>query len=137
MTVSGSSNVAVYIENCNLVKNGGYGINLSTTGSKIGYILNCGFGSGTQVNTSGQTNSLGSVEVSGSVTYAANVTPWNAPTTGDFRIILPQAQYAGRGAFTQTDGTNTGTVAYPDIGAAQHVQAPIGLTTGARAMTTY
>ncbi len=116
----------IYAENCNFVKNSGYGINFAGTGNVQGAITNCGFGSGTQVNTSGQTNGLGGVEVSGSVTYPSGVTPWNAPTTGDFRIILPQAQYVGRGTFTETDGTNTGTVAYPDIGAAQHSLASAG-----------
>ncbi len=137
LTNASSNPMSCYIENCNLVKNGGFGINNAGTGGRTGYVVNCGFGAGTQVNTSGQTSLPGSIVVSGSVTYATDVTPWRAPTTGDFSIILGTAKFAGRGAFVETDGTNTGTVAYPDIGAAQHVQAPIGLTTGARAMTTY
>ncbi len=130
LSIGGGSGtlMEVYVENCNFVKNGGYGINDTGSGAfrTEGAIVNCGFGSGTQVNTSGQTNNLSAMEVSGSVTYPSGVTPWNAPTTGDFRIILPQAQYAGRGTFTETDGTNTGTVAYPDIGAAQHSLASAG-----------
>ncbi len=130
LTAGGANRALVYVENCNAVKNGGYGINFIGGGAGIynAIVNNCGFGSGTQVNTSGQINSTvaANVQVSGSVTYPSGVTPWNAPTTGDFRIILPQAEYAGRGNFTQTDGTNTGTVAYPDIGAGQHSLASAG-----------
>jgi hypothetical protein len=120
-TVSGGI-TALYAENCNLVKNGAYGI--SPGGSpNLGYVRNCGFGSGTQANTSGQTNGIGNIEVSGSVTYAANVTPWADPANGDFRVSLATAKGAGRGTFTQTATSYTGTVAYPDIGAAQHFEA--------------
>ncbi len=135
--VASAASHSVQAENCNFVKNGGYGINFAGTGTCQGSVVNCGFGSGTQVNTSGQTNGLGGVVVSGSVTYPADVTPWNAPATGDFRITLAAAEYTGRGNFTQTDGTNTGTVAYPDIGAAQHVAEPIGQITGARSIGNY
>lgn len=105
------------IENSNFIKNGGAGINNASAGVS-GYVYNCGYGAGTQANTSSDT--LGALEKTGTVTYASNTTPYNAPTTGDFRIVSKEAFNVGRGAFTETDGTNTGTVAYPDIGAAQH-----------------
>ena len=106
----------IYVENCNFIDNGGWG--LSTTGSCI--LVNCGFGSGTAANTSGtRTVTLGLIE-SGTVTYAADVTPWVDPANGDFRISLSAAKGAGRGAFTQTAPSYSGTVGYPDIGAAQH-----------------
>ena len=109
-----------YVENCNLVKNSGYGVNFSSATDNHGLVRNCGFGSGTQANASGQTNNLGAVVVAGSVTYASGVTPWADPANGDFRVALAAAKAAGRGAYTQTQGGYAGTVGYPDIGAAQH-----------------
>ncbi|MEN6507155.1 MAG: right-handed parallel beta-helix repeat-containing protein [Planctomycetaceae bacterium] len=110
----------VIIENCNLVKNTGYGINNSSTGQCTGMIRNCGFGAGTQVNGSGATNNLKSTEVLDSVTYSDDVTPWTDPANGDFRISLAAAKGTGRGAFLQTAPSYAGTVRYPDIGAGQH-----------------
>ncbi len=127
LKLSASSSTEVYwIENCNFVKNTGYGINGSGAGIKHGTIINCGFGAGTQVNTSGQTNALNSMEVIGSVTYPIDVTPWVDPANGDFRITLAQAKGAGRGAFTQTAASYAGTVGYPDIGSAQHRETFLG-----------
>lgn len=115
------SNITLLAENCNFLKNGGYGINRPSGASALGgRIQNCGFGSGTQANASGTTNSIDAVEESGSVTYAADVTPWVDPANGDFRINLAAAKNAGRGAFTQTAASYAGTVGYPDIGAGQH-----------------
>lgn len=107
------------ITNCNFVKNGGYGINVAGIGVN-GYVLNCGFGSGTAANTSGATNGTGGMEIVSSVTYASNLTPWVDPANGDFRINLAAAEGTGRGNFTETAPSYTGTVGYPDIGAAQH-----------------
>lgn len=117
-----STNSYVSIKNCNFVKNGGYGINSAiTTGHWSGVIENCGFGSGTQANGSGTTNGTDALEISGSVTYAANLTPWNNPANGDFRITLASAMSVGRSAFTETAAGYAGTVGYPDIGSAQHL----------------
>lgn len=118
-----------YIENCNLVKNGGWGINGSGAGARNGRVINCGFGSGTQVNTSGSTTGLKSMTEAGSITYPSNATPWVAPATGDFRISLRAAQGTGRGTFTQTQASYSGTVGYPDVGAAQHLNRPLGIPT--------
>lgn len=66
--------------------------------------------------------SLGGISVSGSVTYAADQTPWSDPGDGDFRITLTAAKAAGLGAFTETQagyGDPNVTVGYPDMGAAQ------------------
>lgn len=119
---SGSS-FGVWIENCNLIKNTGKGINNALTSAQLqGFVFNCGYGAGTQANGGGDAT-LGSLVESGKVTYPSNVTPWNAPSTGDFSLVSTNTHAgfnAGRGAFTETDGTNTGTVGYPDIGAAQH-----------------
>ncbi len=111
------------IENCNAVKNGAYGI--AQPANRRGVITNCGFGSGSQANTSGAIQS-GYMEESGNITYASGVTPWVDPANGDFRITLAAAKGAGRGTFTQTASGYSGTVAYPDIGAAQHADAPAG-----------
>lgn len=105
------------LENSNFEKNGGYGINAAAT--VIGCINNCGFGSGTQGNTSGQVNGAGGCQIVGSLTYAANVTAENNPAGGDFRVSLTAAKGAGRGTFMETAGGFTGTVGYPDVGAAQ------------------
>lgn len=110
---------SLQVKNCNFTKNGGWGINISSSPKLVQSIYNNGFGAGTQANTSGTTTGIYSGAEVGSVTYASNATPYNAPTTGDFSIVLAAAKNAGRGAFTETDGTNTGTVGYPDIGAAQ------------------
>ena len=111
ISITGSTAV---VHNCNLIKNGGWGI-ASTAAQYIA--VNCGIGSGTQANASGsfQLDQL----VSGTVTYASNVTPWTDPANGDFRISLAAAQGTGRGSFTQTAASYAGTVGYPDIGAAQ------------------
>lgn len=118
INISGTTSV-VSIASCNLIKNGGYGIN---GGSSVpaGSVTNCGFGAGTQANTSGATNGLGSMLAAGSINYANDVTPWVDPANGDFRVNLAAAKGAGRGAFTQIASSYAGAVGYPDIGAAQH-----------------
>jgi hypothetical protein len=114
------------VESSNFVKNGGYGVSFTSAVNALGLIRNCGFGSGTQANTSGQTNNLGATVVSGTITYPAGVTPWADPANGDFRTALAAAKGVGRGAFTQTAPGRGGTVGYPDIGAAQHQEAASG-----------
>ncbi len=104
------------VVNSNFLKNGGYGINCAVSVNSRS--VNCGFGAGTQANSSGTTN--GRIEQSGAVNYATGVTPWTDHANGDFRINLAAAKGAGRGAFTQTQASYAGTIAYPDIGAAQH-----------------
>lgn len=114
---SGSAtNISVFFTNSNFVKNGGKGLNMVTSHIR-GYEFNCGYGSGTQAN--GSSDVLQDVVASGSVTYASGAVPWNAPTTGDFSLVLSTATWTGRGAFTETDGTHSGTVGYPSIGAAE------------------
>lgn len=105
------------IMNNNFIKNGGAGVN-ATIASQGGILYNNGRGAGSQANGSADTlQSI--VNTSTDITYASGVTPWNAPTTGDFSTIIGSAAVAaGRGVFTETDGTNAGTISYPDIGAA-------------------
>lgn len=115
-----------HVENCNFVKNGGYGLDAATlTALRHLSVRNNGFGAGTQANTSGATNGLIGNGAVGSVTYASNVTPWVDPANGDFRINLAAAINAGRGSFTETNPALSApnTVGYPDIGAAQHQES--------------
>lgn len=113
---------AVYIENSNFIKNGGYGINQQSPISTA-IIVNCGFGAGTAANTSGQTNGLTGPAAIGSVTYTSNATPWVDPDNGDFRVSLATAKGTGRGTFVETAASYAGTIGYPDIGAAQHLES--------------
>ena len=127
---SGSSG-SFAIQSCNFVKNGGYGLTLVSGMTVMALVSHCGFGAGTNANTSGQTNvTTGTdlVEIEGTVTYANDVTPWVDPANGDFRITLSAAKGAGRGTFTQTASSYSGTVGYPDIGAAQHQDSGGGTT---------
>lgn len=119
LSATSANSTFLEIESCNFVKNTGWAINDTAAGAfKLGFIRNCGFGSGTQANGSGNINGAGQVVVSGSVTYAANVTPWKDPANGDFSLNLPAALNTGRGTFTETAASYAGTVGYPPIGAA-------------------
>lgn len=93
----------VVVDNSNFIKNGAYGIDVAQSSIDV-LMQNCGFGAGTQANTSGQKNTVASTVVieSGTVSYANDVTPWVDPANGDFRINLGAAKGAGRGTFTQT-----------------------------------
>lgn len=118
--LTGASATSAYIENSNFIDNGGYGINSSGSAIRNGAIVNCGFGSGTAANASGNiATAAAALTVIGSVTYAADVTPYSAPTTGDFDITLAAAKAAGRGTFTETAASYTGTLGVPAIGASQ------------------
>ena len=120
-----ASTMSFFIENTNLIKNTGAGINVtSTNGSYSGFVFNCGYGAGTQAN--GSADTLGALVSSGAVTYGTDLTPWVDGPNGDFRINLAAANWAGRGAFTETAASYAGTVGYPDIGAAQSKTGPGG-----------
>lgn len=113
-----------HIENCNLIKNGGWGINGTGSGSRVGMVINCGFGTGSQANTSGTTTGLKSMLEVGSINYPNNVTPWADPANGNFTITLSNAKQVGRGTFTQTAASYGGTFSYIDIGAGQSLEQP-------------
>lgn len=116
----------VEIENCNLIKNTGYGINVNGSNPRIGRLLNNGFGQGAgAANSSGTTNNLGGIIESGSILYPSGLTPWVDPANGDFRINLPAAKGTGRGMFVQTATSYAGTVGFPDVGASQHTAVTI------------
>jgi hypothetical protein len=115
----GGSSTHIDFEDCNFCNNGGYGISLQSN-DVMGHIKNCGFGSGTAANTSGTITNDGSVEVTGTVVYATDETPWSNPGSGDFSITNDSAKQAGYGDYPGS------TVGYPDIGAAQAVAAAGG-----------
>lgn len=116
---------SIYIENTNLIKNGGKGINNASI-TTVGYTFNLGYGAGTQAN--GSADTLDAIIQSGNITYASNVTPWTDPANGDFRISLAAAKNAGRGAFTETASSYAGAIGYPDIGAVQALAGSGGET---------
>ncbi len=122
-----SSGGTFFVENCNLIKNGGWGINFVTSTVSTNFIYNCGFGSGSQINSSGTTTGTLTGQETGSITYAANVTPWADPANGDFRITLAAARSTGRGAFTETAPSYAGSVGFPDIGAVQSLCSNLGM----------
>lgn len=109
-----TSDIGALIENCNFVGNGGWGINALTT--TVGYLWNNGFGD----NTSGAKQNTSRMIEENTVTYGAGVRPWVDAPNGNFRINLTASKGTGRGNFLQTSVGYSGTVAYPDIGAAQH-----------------
>ncbi len=115
-----ASSGTFWVENCNLVKNGGWGINFSTSNRTSGFVYNCGFGAGTQVNTSGTTTGTLTGQEVGSFNYTSNTTPWVDPANGVFNLTpAGQAAAQGRGAFTTTASSYGSTVGYPDTGAAE------------------
>lgn len=110
-------NTVPIIINCNFIKNTGKAINVTGL-TRGGLVSHNGYGSGTQAN--GSADSLSNIYDDGTaITYASNVTPWVDPANGDFRIDLVAANFAGRGAFTETAPSYSGTIGYPDVGAAQ------------------
>jgi hypothetical protein len=111
---SGSSHL--WVDSCNFVNNTGIGV---AAGSGNAYLSKCGFGSGTMANDGGNTS--GNVEEYGSITYAADMTPWVDPSNGDFRINLAAAKGTGDGTFLQTSASYAGTIGYPDVGAGQSI----------------
>lgn len=118
---------SVFIANCNLLKNSGYGINRtdSLTDNAI-VISHCGFGSGGEANTSGKTNGIPGEGSINEVNYASGVTPWTDPTNRDFSISLAAAKNVGVLSLIPE------TVAYPDIGAAQHIDSGSSSVKGMR-----
>lgn len=108
--------VTLLVQNCNIVGNRGKAINMVLAGIS-GIVQNCGYGSGSQTNWISDKNR--GLETLGQFAYPLNVTPWNSPATGDFSITLPNAKGVGRGVFPEIGAGKSGTVGYPDVGAAQ------------------
>ncbi len=126
---SGATGGMWLIDSCNFVKNGTFGMDLASATSDI-VTFNNGFGAGTQANSSGNISTAAASSMTAAegtdVNYASDVTPWVDPANGDFRISLATAKGSGRGAYQQTAASYAGTIAYPDIGAAQHLESATG-----------
>lgn len=116
-----SADGVYYIENSIFETNSAYGINVANTDTRI-IVVNCGFYS----NTSGQTNG-GNIQATGTITFTAS--SMTDPANGNFKLNSTvsagaAARGAGRGNFTQNAGSySSTTIGYPDVGAAQHLEA--------------
>ena len=115
--VGGANIYNAYLCNCLLVSNGGWGVNNVDTTSRLTVVETCGFFG----NTSGQTTGPADMIVNNSVTLAAS--PYADPANGDFSIIAGDARNDGRGAFVMGGSYTKSTTGYPDLGAAQHLDA--------------
>lgn len=120
MLLTNNGDMVMTLQNCNFLKNGRYGIENGSTFAYNGTRYNCGFGTGTQANVLSDVEDMQGIDSSGNISYVPDVTPWRDPGSGDFRITLPAAQGHGRGGFTQTAAGYSGSVSYPNTGAAQH-----------------
>ncbi len=129
------------VENCVFVSNAGYGLNYTGTVVSPAVTSNAFLS-----NTSGPTNGINASYVTGSVTLSGD--PFVDAANGDFDLNSTAGagaacRGAGRGSFTQTAASYTGTLSVPDIGASQHPDSG-GATTllaqsclGARSIGTY
>ena len=106
------------IENSNFFKNGAYGI--AHPNDLFLFITNCGFGAGTEANTSGDIEANEEQQVTGKVTHTTNENPWNDAASDDFNITHADSKDAGDGSFY--DAVN---VAHLDIGAVQHEEVAV------------
>ena len=106
---SGTGPNRIWVENSNFVSNGAYGIEKTDAASTTLTLVNCGFFG----NTSGEVDADfdGCTIDMGRVSYAS--TPYQDPSSGNFRIILSTAKNAGRAAY----GDYTLSTSYEDIGA--------------------
>ena len=131
VAITSATAQSVLIENVNVFKNGGRGIQ-SINNLRSGIIKNVVFGTGTATNGLGSINTalLGMIDVAGSIDYGANLTPWVAPDSGNFSLTnTATTLYLGRGSFFQNAADHSGTVSYPDIGACAATNAAGGTTT--------
>jgi hypothetical protein len=116
---------SAYLESCNVLKNGTAlgDRGIEATGEL--WILGCGFGTGTMVNFDGDYEvAVVQAVDAGSFSYPTNANPWNDPDDGDFRLVRPEPKNTGRGTFTQTAASYSGSVGYPDIGSNQLLHLP-------------
>jgi hypothetical protein len=120
--LTAASGMTANFENCIFTKNGTYGITSSGSPIRNGFIVNCAFSSGTQTNGVGTISaSAGSLEEIGTITLPANATGFVDAANGNFIPNQAVLRGTGRGLFTQSQASYTGTVSYPDVGAVQHL----------------
>lgn len=117
---------AFTLENGIFTRNAFYGLGtIGNNSNKVGIVQYCAFGSGTEANSSGTVESAnwGAIQIKDStfVTLTSNTSPFVDAANGDFRPSSAQVWNTGIGTFTQTAGSYTGTISYPDIGAVDHL----------------
>jgi len=132
----GSQVMQSSFSNCNFIGNGEYGIVFRPQGHS-GVLLNCGFGSGSMANGSGNISSSEpwAVDEINTITYAPDTTPYRDYLNGDYSLVSSQSINQGAGEFLMTKSGYGGTVGYPDVGAGQHLESASG--GGAGLMGTY
>ena len=120
---------AIFADNCNFIKNGGWGINQVDALYGILSVMHCGFGSGAYANVSGQINAANSLLLEeGTVTYTSSPYKETGSALSNRLIVSAEAVNAG---YRQFSPSGHSTVAYPDIGAAA------GIPVKFRAKRTY
>lgn len=118
ITVTGGSSFN-HFENCLAVNNGTYGLSTTTA---IGLAaINCGFFGNTTAATSYASGTP--VYESGTITLAAD--PFVDAPNGDFSLNTAETIGTGRGKFTQTAASYTGTESFTDLGSAQHEEGTV------------
>jgi hypothetical protein len=121
-TFNASDVSTTHIESCNFIKTN-RAININGTFA-TGFIVNCGYGSGTMANTN--PSLIGSLLEFNAFTYPEGNVPWEDPDEGNFNINHIDAIGTGRGEFaTLNFPTFNLTKGYPDVGAAQ--KNPVGV----------
>ncbi len=110
------------IQNVSIVKNT-TGVANCTNGTPANIVLvvrNCSLGVGTQANGAGFPTNV-TLEEHGTINLATGVTPWNAPTTGDFTNVLASTQGTGYGYFPNQASGYGGTLSFPNVTASQQL----------------
>lgn len=125
----------VNLKNCNFALNSGFGVNV-TAGTVNLELTNCGFGTGVDANGTDVVAASATVLVENinPVSYTSPTNPWVSPSTGNFSLASAQAFNAGIGSFLELGESQSGTVAYPDIGAGQHNSTHRGYTVNGHAV---
>lgn len=111
----------VEVENSNFLANLQYGVrawNLTSTPASTIVLNNCGFGSGTEMNSNGTTTGVGAV-FNNCFHYPANVRPWGKLIYGDLTSDHWMAKSYARTRFPSPTGLFSNMSLYTDIGAVQ------------------
>jgi hypothetical protein len=120
ITFRPSSYGVLNIQNCNILKNTGYGINIrhrvSVTNACNISIINTRFGDGTYANGSGTVLGLIDCDINNS-SYPSNVSPWVDVNNFDFRLKLPESSLSTSYLFAS--GISSNNISYRSIGAVE------------------
>lgn len=110
-------NDRIYVENTNILKNGGFGFQANNPSSVFPVIRKVGYGTGNMANTSGAVDSghINAANETDAFFYPPGVAPWHNVAADDYRIIHELATNTGRGLF-HPDFASV-NIGYPDVGA--------------------